>query len=247
MSSPLILSVGMPRAGSGWYYNLTHDLITVAGGVASQKIRRRYWLQGILTEVNCNIGALSTKRLLPVMIPTMFGNTYVIKAHDGPSPLALRFIRRGKILPTYIYRDPRDALLSAYEYGLRKRAADREGVFANIKSIEQAIFFMCEYVHISEAWLSCEQALHTRYEDLLLDYPNESKRLVEFLGLDLEDADIEKVINKYTPHKGSSDQKGTHFVKGEIGRFRNKLSQNEQHLCIQAFGPYLEKNGYPLD
>jgi hypothetical protein len=27
----IILSIGMPRAGSGWYYNLTNDLMLAAG------------------------------------------------------------------------------------------------------------------------------------------------------------------------------------------------------------------------
>ena len=30
LGKPLIVSVGMPRAGSGWHYNLIHDLV-VAG------------------------------------------------------------------------------------------------------------------------------------------------------------------------------------------------------------------------
>ncbi len=27
----IVLSVGMPRAGSGWHYNLIHDLMKTAG------------------------------------------------------------------------------------------------------------------------------------------------------------------------------------------------------------------------
>jgi hypothetical protein len=27
----LVLSAGMPRAGSGWFYNLTHDLLLANG------------------------------------------------------------------------------------------------------------------------------------------------------------------------------------------------------------------------
>ena len=51
----IILSVGMPRAGSGWHYNLIHDLMKTTGAVDARVIREKYRLQGILTEVNYNI------------------------------------------------------------------------------------------------------------------------------------------------------------------------------------------------
>ena len=56
----IILSVGMPRAGSGWYYNLTNDLILATGGQDARQIRKKYHLGRILTEVNCNIGTLDS-------------------------------------------------------------------------------------------------------------------------------------------------------------------------------------------
>jgi len=55
----IVLSVGMPRAGSGWHYNLVHDLMKITGCADARDIRERYRLQDILTEVNCNIGVLS--------------------------------------------------------------------------------------------------------------------------------------------------------------------------------------------
>ncbi|MCJ7702250.1 MAG: sulfotransferase domain-containing protein, partial [Anaerolineales bacterium] len=177
--------------------------------------------------------------------PATLGNLYVVKAHAGVSPLALSLIRAGKIKATYIYRDPRDALLSAYEYGRRKREAGRSGAFSELNTIEQAIYFMKEYVQISETWLACEQAFHTKYEDLLLGYGDETQRLLAFLDLDPEDGAIKSVIHQYQPTKGRSDQKGTHFVKGKVGRYREQLTVGEQDLCIQFFGPYLEKMGYP--
>ena len=244
MKTQLVLSIGMPRAGSGWHYNLTHNLIVAAGGQDSRQIRRRYLLQSILTEVNCNIGAFTPHRLIPVMVPALLGNTFVVKAHAGPTSLALRFIRSGRLLPAYIYRDPRDALLSAYEYGRRKRENGRAGAFAELTTIEQAIEFMREYVCISEAWLACKQALHVRYEDLLTNYDAEVQRLVDFLGLDGDSPAIQSVLDDYRPEQGRAGQTGTHFVKGKIGRYRQILTPEQQALCIEAFGPYLERVGY---
>jgi len=247
MKTPLFVSVGMPRAGSGWHYNLLHDLVVLSGGTDARQVRKRFLLGAILTEVNCNIGAFTTKRLLPVMVPAYLGTSYTIKAHAGPSPLFLRLIKSGAVKPTYIYRDPRDALLSAYEYGERKRAAGRSGAFSELDSIEAAIEFMEEYVRISESWLAIQPALHTRYEDLLQNYNEEANRLVEFLGFDPDHPGVQTILEKFQPKKGSSDQVGTHFVKGKIGRYREVLTSEQQSLCLDAFSHYLETMGYPLD
>ena len=59
----IVLSVGMPRAGSVWHYNLVRDLMETTGCADAYDIRKRYRLQKILTEVNCNIGVLSASRL----------------------------------------------------------------------------------------------------------------------------------------------------------------------------------------
>jgi len=242
----IILSVGMPRAGSGWYYNLTNDLAVAAGYQDGRLIRQRYHLQSILTEVNCNIGALTSRRLLAVLLPSLMGNTFVIKAHAAPTPFALRLIGMGWMRTAYIYRDPRDALLSAYENGQRAREKGRENAFSHLVDFETAMQFMQEYVRISEAWIACEQALHTRYESLLEEYETEAGQLAGFLELDIQQPEIRQMLDKYRPQDAQPDQKGLHFSKGKIGRFRQKLSEEQQVVLVHAFEPYLEKMGYAI-
>ena len=123
------LAVGMPRAGTGWHYNLIHDLVVAAGGRDAREIRKRYFLSPILTEVNCNIGALTKKRLIPVMAPSILGNHFAIKAHAGPEPFALRQIRQGRNRVCYIYRDPRAALLSASDSCLTQQDSLSSNIF----------------------------------------------------------------------------------------------------------------------
>ena len=35
----IVLAVGMPRAGSGWHYNLVHDLMKTTGCADARQIR----------------------------------------------------------------------------------------------------------------------------------------------------------------------------------------------------------------
>lgn len=247
----IVLSVGMPRAGSGWYYNLTHDLMVANGGQDARLVRRRYHLGRVLTEVNCNIGALTPWRLLAVLVPSIFGNTFTIKAHAGPTPFALQLIRRGLLCPAYIYRDPRDAMLSAYDNGQRALRKGRPNAFSHLTDFDTSVEFMLEYLRIWDSWMACPHALQTRYEDLLSGYDSEAGRLVAFLGLDDGNPGVQTVLEKYRPERArdggaQSGQKGLHFNQGVIGRFRQRTTPEQQEVLAEKFSPYLIRMGYAI-
>ena len=241
----IVLSVGMPRAGSGWHYNLIHDLLKTGGSRDSGEIRKRYHLEGILTEVNCNIGVLSIRRLAMLLRPALSGNTFVIKAHSAPT-LASRLLHRwGLLRITYIYRDPRDAMLSAYEYGRRSILKGRPNAFSHLTDFESTLKFMLDYVHIWQAWIKEKNVLAARYEDLLTDYERESTRLVKYLQLDPDDITVRKVISDYSPGVVEG-QTGLHFYKGKIGRFRQEYDSEQQARLIMKFGKFLPRMGYSV-
>ena len=240
----IILSVGMPRAVSGWYYNLTNSIMLANGAQDSRQIRQRYHLQSILTEVNCNIGTLTPKRILPVLIPSLLGNTFVIKAHAAPTPMASFLIKNGWMKTTHIYRDPRDALLSALENGERARAAKRRNAFSSLENLDDGLSFMLTYLDIWYKWMQRKKVLHVRYEDLLTSYDLEAKKLVDFLNIDQFDHHIQTEISKFHPENTSTEQKGIHFSQGKIGRYRRRMNQANQEKMNISFMPYLKQMGY---
>lgn len=241
----IVLSVGMPRAGSGWHYNLIHDLMKTAGCADARDIREKYKLQNILTEVNCNIGVLSARRLGMVTIPALMGNTFVIKAHSSPT-LSSRFLSSlGLLRVVYIYRDPRDAMLSAYDYGQRALAKGRPNAFSHLTDFEKSLDFILEYVHIWEKWTKEKNVLIARYEDLLINYDKEFDRLVKFLNLDRNSLQVQEISEKYRP--GTNDgQQGLHFFKGKIGRFAESYTNEQRQVLAEKLGKYLSQMGYKV-
>ena len=239
----IVLSVGMPRAGSGWHYNLIHDLMKTTGCADARDIREKYKLQRVLTEVNCNIGVLSARRLAMVTVPALMGNTFVIKAHSGPSSASRLLASLGVLRITYIYRDPRDAMLSAFDYGQRALAKGRPNAFSHLSDFEKSMDFMMEYVRIWGRWMGEKNVLIARYEDLLMNYDVESAKLVDYLKLDATKPEVRAVIEQYRP--GANDgQQGLHFYKGKIGRFRDAYTSDQQKVLVEKLSPYLERMGY---
>ncbi len=239
----IVLSVGMPRAGSGWHYNLIHDLMQTTGCADVRDIREKYHLQNILTEVNCNIGVLSTRRLAMVTIPALLGNTFVIKAHAGPTSASRLLSSLGLLRITYIYRDPRDAMLSAFDYGQRALKKGHPNAFSHLTDFDKSLAFIMDYVRIWGTWAQEKNVLIARYEDLLTNYDAESARLVDYLHLDGHQPKVKEVIEQYRPDKVEGRQ-GTHFYKGKIGRFREAYSKEEQKIMAGQFGKFLPKMGY---
>ncbi len=240
----IVLAVGMPRAGSGWHYNLTHDLMRTAGAADARDVRERYQLEGILTEVNCNIGVLSLRRLARLFASAGRRETTTIKLHAGPTVWGNFLIRRGSIKPTYIYRDPRDALISAYEFGERARLAGRTNAFSSLTDLDAAIEFIAEYVGYWSQWMAAPGCHTLRYEDLRSTYHAEAARLVRFLGVDPAAPEPAAVIERYQPEKAHGDSPGLHFVKGVSGRYRETLSAAQQRRCLDLFGTELNQMGY---
>jgi hypothetical protein len=241
----IVLSVGMPRAGSGWHYNLVHDLMKTTGAADARQIRKRYRLEGILTEVNCNIGVLSARRLALVTLPALVGNTFVIKAHAGPTFASRLLQRLGLLRITYIYRDPRDAMLSAYDYGQRALKKGHPNAFSHLTDFQKSFDFIMDYVRIWERWMKEKGVLIARYEDLLMDYDKEAERLVEFLKLRGNNPEVQKVMDAYRPG-AAEGQQGLHFYKGKIGRFRDSYTAKEQAILKLKLAAYLQRMGYEL-
>jgi hypothetical protein len=241
----IVLSVGMPRAGSGWHYNLIHDLMRTTNCAEAANIRTRFHLKGVLTEVNCNIGVLSARRLAMVAFPAILGNTFVIKAH-AKATLASRLLRLACLMRiTYIYRDPRDAMLSAMDYGGRGLEKGRPNAFSHLTDFQQALDFMLEYARIWKSWMRESHVLVTRYEDLLRDYDTQLIRLCAHLRLDINRASVREVVERNRPQRAEGRQ-GTHFYKGRIGRFREIFSPEQQAILADKFGPFLGPMGYPV-
>jgi hypothetical protein len=240
----MILSVGMPRAGSGWYYNLTQDLIIAEGGIDAKEIRSKYNLKRLLTEVNCNLGTLSFYRLIPALMPIFFEPSYVLKLHAERRPLADLFIKLGVIKPTYIYRDPRDAALSAYEYGQRMSKKGLQNAFTPLTTIEKAIEFMTFYIEVATGWLNSKQTLSVKYEELKQNYHHEISRLGDFMSIDLTRDNVKEVIEKYQPGDKPQHHPGLHFVKGTVGRHKEFFTESQLALCEQYFGAFLSEHGY---
>ena len=98
-------------------------------------------------------------------------------------------------------------------------------------------------------WMNCEHALLTKYEDLRDNPTKQLLRLVDFLSIDVTDAQIENIIRRYQPKQVKKDddlQSKLHFNRGKAARYEQDMSPELLERCNEEFAPYLKRMGYPV-
>ena len=247
----IVLSAGMEKSGTGWYFNLTNDLLVAAGHQDIRVVREKFRLHGILKYYNCNMQQPAFRKFARLLIPHILGNTFVVKTHGSPSSKALRYLMSVRVLKaSYIYRDPRDVVISAFEHGEKIRASGQIFSFGKLDSVEASILRVRKLLKIWDEWERCSHMfvnnmLLVKYEDLVTNPLKELRRLADFLGIDVSPKILLEIEKRYIVDSARVDLKGLHFNKGVTGRFRHLMNQKEQYLCREHFGSYLQKMGYP--
>ena len=174
--------------------------------------------------------------------------TFPVKTHASPSWYVKRQLKTQSFKATYIYRDPRDVIVSALEIGKKNRergdAKRYFGIglyrsFARFYTLEGVIRWVnWQLFPPWKKWMRCQDILVTKYEDLVLNTPDEIRRLGEYLGVLLSEKQVEEILSKYSTDdsgriKNDFWRPGRGYLKnkGKIGRYKKILNEEKQHLC----------------
>ena len=242
----IVVSASLKKSGSGWYFNMTNDLLVQAGHADVRALRARYGLGSVLKEDNCRINPKGVN-LARLLAPHLRGHTFVVKTHAEPTPSLRLLMATGVTKATYVYRDPRDVVLSVLDHGARVRKEGKTNVLAQFERVEETVRYVKQLLSAWEAWTRMDRTLTVRYEDLVADTPGQLDRLAGFLGLDVTEEALHSVAARYEQSNlDAVVQDRLHFNKGIVGRFRSRMSPEELDLCTEQLGPYLKRMGYPV-
>ncbi len=254
--SMIVVVAGMQKSGSGWYYRMINDLLVAAGHRDARELREEHGLHDLLQMANCGLANMHADTLIRLDEVSRNGNTFATKTHRPPSKALRRLLSEGSCRAAYVYRDPRDVIISALDHGKRMREEGKRKrhlligpyrSFAKLHTVKGALlWFRLRVQPVYEAWTSCDHVLVTRYEDLLTDALAQIKRAAPFLDLDITDQRMTEIVDAYQPKNLDGDKSNTlHMNKGVAGRFREVLSAEEQDLCRKRLGKCLDRMGYP--
>ncbi|MEM7271504.1 MAG: sulfotransferase domain-containing protein [Actinomycetota bacterium] len=221
---------------------MTNELLQAAGQRDVRSLRDEHGLDDVLRFDNCNIRELTDEawdRLAPVVGA---GHTFVVKSHEKPTSVAKRLGAEGLVRSTYIHRDPRDVVVSAYQRGQRRRARGKSDSFARLRWMPLSLLWMrIRQIPVYEAWRREPTTLVIRYEDLKATPEDVLRRVCEHLSIEVEDEEIHRIAVSYTGDNARS-KVGSHFRGGT--RRQDEMTSFQRRLANLLFRRTLVSMGY---
>lgn len=221
------------------------------------------WVRFLLCEIltNNEAGFRSSESTIPDLhllneLPSVLpGGGRFLRTHEQYRTLYRKAI--------YCVRDPRDVVISNYEF---ERASEHgrsldEFVESSVRGKVNA--WGRWGTHVS-GWLDSPLAesdnlLVVRYEDMRSDAERELSKMVAFLGLSVDPVRIRRAVannsvqsmrQKEDQHFGRSPQEGNGYESGRrvhigsVGRWQQRLSAEQVDLIEQHAGELMERLGY---
>ncbi|XP_063613424.1 sulfotransferase 1C4-like [Penaeus indicus] len=163
----------------------------------------------------------------------------VIKTHLPLSLLPLDTLDKAKVV--YVARNPKDLVTSFYEYSRTMKRLQFRGSLAEFADhfMRDELRYCPYWEHLREAWQRRNHPnLHfIFFEDLKKDSVGEYRKLDEFLGSKLSEAQLARIMEhtSFSSMKardealGKSDQiisEGSFFRSGQTGSWKQKLTHD---------------------
>jgi hypothetical protein len=93
-----------------------------------------------------------------------------------------------------------------------------------------------------------EQRLLVRYEEMLSDTPTQLRRIVDWLGLELKDKNLETIVKRQAFESAPKDRRGPGrpMRAATPGLWRENLTEDEQRTMDEIMGAKLAELGYEV-
>jgi len=243
----LIISAGMQKSGSAYLYNLINGLLKMAGNPDAAEIRAKRGLDDILRSANHNVKDLSFLTLFRLLRASSKEGSFAIKTHRPPT-LAVRALQQFNLAQViYIYRDPRDALLSVMDHGRKALATGEKHPFTEMIEFDVAFEGIKRWLETWREYQKLPNLLQFRYEDLLADPLSIVKKCAAFLKVEATEQACKDLIWQFNRDNPNVDRETLHLNKGVACRYKDEMTSEQRSRCRTDFGGVIEAMGYALD
>ena len=242
----VVISAGMQKSGSAYFYNLLNDILHLSGHADAREVKANYHLDQLMRWANNNIDRPDFIKLSRLYRISQRAGTFVVKTHSGPTLVSRIFSMLGAIKIIYIYRDPRDALLSALDHGQRILAEGKSHTFAGYANFDSALPVVKTWAKNWHAYQNMPGVHMIRYEDLLDNPDTGLKSFKAYLGIHTDDEKRQQIIWKFDRNNKQALKNGLHFNKAQVTRWMTELNEQQKKQCNRVLGKYLVPMGYKL-
>lgn len=240
----LVISAGMQKSGSAYIYNLINDILISSGKPDARKVKDKYGLKEVMKWHNNNIGQLEKGLLTKLVLLSLIEGKFVVKTHSGPSRFHNLLLRLKLIKTIYVYRDPRDVLLSAQDHGRKIIDDGDDHTFAQMIDFNDAFNNVKIWANIFKSYKKNKSVLLIRYEDMIDAPMVELQNICSYLNVGVSEEILKMILTKYDRKNPNANMTGLHFNKGITYRYRNELTDPQIDRFSSELGIVIEEMGY---
>jgi len=243
----LVVSAGMQKSGSAYIYNVINDIMEAAGNSDARQIKSRYKLDHVMKQYNNSI-ALSYSNLLRLASIARREGSFAVKTHQRPNVLLRLMLALGQVKVIYVYRDPRDVMLSAMDHGKRIIERGEKHGFAQMTDFDSALNNVRRWCIVGRSYWRLRGAISVSYEQLMHHPLDVVGRLMDYLGLKVDAVVVKAILDRYSrDHVSDPDLRSAlHLNKAETDRYVREMTGEQTKRVNAELGWFIEEAGYSL-
>jgi Sulfotransferase domain len=246
-----VITAGMQRSGTRWFCNMLVDIVGEVTCSGTRELRDVYGVHDLLQRYYTPTfkARFAHRRLRRLEAILADGHTLVFKTHRPPTAALRERIADGSAVATYLFRDPRDVILSALEQGAKMRAQGALPFrgFARLTSFDRAARWLeRRLLPVWREWTSIDGVLALRYEDLLADPRRTMAKTLTHLGIAAPPDVVDRVVRAYNAAnvQDGTVRKALDLDRGVADRPRIALTPDQQRRLQRSLEPALLRMGY---
>ena len=214
----LIIAHGLAKSGSSFLFQVARDVAAAINGFPQNKAKRLYFSGMDVPDYVYQPPDELIESLVRLIPPS---GAFVMKTHGRITPPIDSGIRSGSIKAIVSFRDPRDAVISMLDSGVRDRGIGKDRGFSSLYKVEDALRPVRTGWDAVRDWAYLPDALKVPY---LLTATNQDfviRLVCDYLSAGHAYYGIRE---RYAADKGA---KITDFHKGVADRFLEDLTPEE--------------------
>lgn len=239
----IILSAGLQKSGSGLIFNILNDIFFSLGKSNIRDLKKE--LECVIVDnYNCLLLDFQPFKIDKFVELHNKGLTFVVKTHAFPNNYLKELIDNNGIFKIiYIYRDPRDVILSAIDHCKKNINL----AFSKCTSVQTTVPILDIWLKSYYEWekMSKNCVFFIKYEKLICDFEESIAKILDFFNIPLDYVLINTLKNKYL-QDNPKNLKGLHYNVGKTERFRQEMTKEEILFCNQYLKKHLTHMNYEI-
>jgi sulfotransferase 6B1 len=181
----------------------------------------------------------------------------VVKAHLFAEPALIQYVNTGNFLTYFVYRDPRDVVVSFAHYGFVEAGPATKLIFDHLSMNERirdlivgADFGQIHFEGINHfysrftGWLECTSILHLRYEDLIYRRAEALQQIIDHFLHRIETVSVPREQVMRAIESNIDPERSPTFRRGATGDWKRHFTSEHKNLFKNCAGELLIHLGY---